>query len=96
MHMQELQSIHVTIQVKGRVQGVFFRASTKHTADHLGIRGEVKNLPDGSVWIAAEGEESVVEAFIAWCRQGPPLAKVTDINVTAGALQHYDGFKVTH
>jgi acylphosphatase len=96
MHMQQLQSIHVTIQVKGRVQGVFFRASTKHTADHLGIRGEVKNLPDGSVWIAAEGEESVVAAFVKWCRQGPPFAKVTDINVTAGPLQHYEGFKVTH
>lgn len=96
MHMQQLQLIHVTIHVKGRVQGVFFRASTKHTADHLGIRGEVKNLPDGSVWIVAEGEESVVETFIAWCRQGPPFAKVTDINVTAGTLQHYDGFKVTH
>ena len=95
--MEPLHSIiHVTIQVKGRVQGVFFRASTKHAADHLEIRGEVKNLPDGSVWIAAEGEESAVESFIAWCRQGPPLAKVTDIIVTAGTAANYEGFKVTH
>jgi len=96
--MQQLHSIiHVTIQVKGRVQGVFFRASTKHTADRLGIRGQVRNLPDGSVWIAAEGEESVVEAFIAWCRQGPPMAKVTDIIVTAaGTLENFEGFKVLH
>jgi acylphosphatase len=94
--MQQLPSIHVTIQVKGRVQGVFFRASTRHAADHLGIRGEVKNLPDGSVWIVAEGEESVVQEFIEWCRHGPPLAKVTDIIVTAGSLQHFEGFKVTH
>ncbi|SFE87853.1 acylphosphatase [Chitinophaga sp. CF118] len=91
-----MQKLHSTITVKGRVQGVFFRASTKHTADHLGIRGEVKNLPDGSVWIAAEGETLAMELFIAWCWQGPPLAKVTDVTVTAGPLQHYEGFKVMH
>jgi acylphosphatase len=97
MHMQQLHStIHVTIQVKGRVQGVFFRASTKHAADHLGIRGQVKNLPDGSVWIAAEGQESVVDAFVAWCHEGPPLAKVTEVIVTAGELANYEGFKVMH
>jgi acylphosphatase len=91
-----MQQLHSIIIVKGKVHGVFFRASTKHTADHLGIRGEVKNLPDGSVWIVAEGEEHAMEAFIAWCRQGPPLAHVTDVTVTAGELQHFEGFKVIH
>lgn len=85
-----------TIIVKGKVQGVFFRASTKKTADHLGICGQVKNLPDGNVWITAEGEESAMEAFIAWCKQGPPLAKVTDVTVTAGGLSHFEDFKVVH
>jgi acylphosphatase len=89
--------LHSIIIVKGRVQGVFYRASTKHAADQLGVRGQVKNLPDGSVWIAAEAEPHAMEAFIAWCRQGPPLAKVTDITVAeAGELQHFDGFKVIH
>jgi acylphosphatase len=87
---------HSIIIVKGKVQGVFFRANTKRTAEHLDISGEVKNLPDGSVWIAAEGEEPDMEAFIAWCKQGPPLAKVTDVTVTAGPLQHFKGFKVMH
>jgi len=91
-----MQQLHSIIIVKGKVQGVFFRASTKHTADRLGIRGQVKNLPDGSVWIAAEGEPPAMEEFIAWCRQGPPLANVTDITVTAGELQNFEGFKVIH
>lgn len=86
--------IHKEILVKGKVQGVFFRASTKEVADNLGIRGEVKNLPDGNVWIAAEGEEPVLETFIAWCRQGPPGATVTAIEVTASALKHYEKFHV--
>lgn len=93
MHMRQLHSI---IIVKGRVHGVFFRASAKNTADHLGIRGQVKNLPDGSVWIAAEGEAHAMEQFIAWCREGPPLANVTDVTVTAGELQNFEGFKVIH
>jgi acylphosphatase len=91
-----MQQLHFIILVKGRVHGVFFRASTKHAADHLGIRGEVRNLSDGSVWIAAEGEASAMESFIAWCRHGPPLAKVTNVDITPGELQHYEGFKIIH
>ena len=89
-----MEKIHKEIVVKGKVQGVFFRASTKSAAEELGIKGEVRNLPDGNVWIAAEGEENKMEAFIAWCRQGPPLAKVAELLITVGPLQHYTTFEV--
>ena len=91
-----MEKIHKQILVKGKVQGVYFRASTKHTADDLGITGEVRNLPNGSVLITAEGEESKMEAFIAWCRQGPPFAKVTELIITVAPLQDYKAFDVVH
>lgn len=91
-----MQKIHKVIIVKGKVQGVFFRTNTKRTADGLDIKGQVKNLPDGSVWIAAEGEEAPMEAFIAWCRQGPPLAKVTGITIEPGEVQNFRAFEVSH
>ncbi|WP_343667794.1 acylphosphatase [Chitinophaga sp.] len=91
-----MQKIHKVIIVKGKVQGVFFRTNTKRTADGLDIKGQVKNLPDGSVWIAAEGEEAPMEAFIAWCRQGPPLAKVTGITIEPGEVQDFRTFEVSH
>ena len=89
-----MEQIHTIIIVKGRVHGVYFRASTKHRADDLGICGQVKNQDDGTVWIAAEGEEAAMDAFIAWCRQGPPLAKVTDVQVEKVPLQGYKGFEI--
>jgi len=89
-----MEKIHKQILVKGNVQGVYFRASTKTIADNLGITGEVKNLPDGNVCITAEGSESKMEAFIAWCRQGPPSAKVTELIITVSPLQNYTRFEI--
>ena len=91
-----MQKIHKVIIVKGKVQGVFFRTNTKRTADGLDIKGQVKNLPDGSVWIAAEGEEEPMEEFIAWCRHGPPLAKVSEVTIETGEVQNYKIFEVSH
>ncbi|SHN37179.1 acylphosphatase [Chitinophaga sp. CF418] len=91
-----MEKIHKQILVKGKVQGVYFRASTKHTADDLGITGEVRNLPDGNVLITAEGKEKEMEAFIAWCRQGPPFAKVTELIITVAPLRDYKAFDVVH
>lgn len=69
------------MRIKGRVQGVFFRASTKDTAERLGLKGWVKNLPDGTVEAVAEGNEDVIQEFINWCRRGPEHANVTDIDL---------------
>ena len=67
------------ILVKGRVQGVYFRASTAQTATELGIRGHVENLMDGTVRIIAEGTTENLEKLIEWCGEGPPRAKVESV-----------------
>lgn len=64
--------IHIT--VSGRVQGVFFRASTREAAGNLGLLGWVRNLPDGRVEAVFEGEEELLLRILEWCRQGPPGA----------------------
>lgn len=69
--------------VRGRVQGVAFRAATLEQARRLGgLSGWVKNLPDRSVEVMVEGERTAVEALLAWCRRGPPAARVDDVQVT--------------
>ena len=75
----EVESAHLIIE--GRVQGVFFRASTKDQADALGLNGWVRNLPDGSVEIRAEGLKENLKEFINWCHKGPPNAVVSNIEL---------------
>ena len=72
--------------VSGRVQGVFYRASTRQRAQELGCRGYARNLADGRVEVLAVGEPTAVHALIEWLRQGPPAARVTDVNCTELAL----------
>ena len=62
------------VRVTGRVQGVWFRQSTKQTATLHNVYGWVKNNPDGSVEAVFEGEENAVQAVVDWCRQGPEMA----------------------
>lgn len=65
--------------VSGKVQGVFFRASTRKQALELGLRGYAKNLPDGRVEVLAAGSDAALDALAAWLRQGPPAARVDDL-----------------
>jgi len=80
--------------VKGRVQGVCYRATTAETATELGLTGWVRNRGDGGVEIVAEGEKSAVEKLVEWCRQGPPMAKVTsalvDWETPTGEFESFD------
>jgi acylphosphatase len=69
--------------VSGRVQGVFFRASTQRQARQLGVTGYAKNLPDGSVEVLACGDASAVQRLAAWLRVGPPAANVTAVECEA-------------
>jgi acylphosphatase len=62
--------------VSGRVQGVFFRASTVEQARALGLRGYARNLADGRVEVVADGEAQALDRLEAWLRRGPPLARV--------------------
>jgi acylphosphatase len=64
------------------VQGVGYRASTHHEAQRLGLVGWVRNLPDGSVDLEAQGPSDVVEQLLTWCRRGPSLAHVTSVDVS--------------
>jgi acylphosphatase len=66
--------------VTGRVQGVAYRASTVYEARGHGLTGWVRNLPDGSVELEAQGDDGGVAALLAWCAHGPPAARVTEVN----------------
>ena len=82
------------IRVSGKVQGVFYRASAKNEADKLGVRGIVRNEPDGSVYIEAEGNESELSNFIAWCKKGPPRSQVLTFVMEGAPLIGYVGFSI--
>ena len=71
----------VRVVIEGRVQGVFFRASTRDEARARGLNGWVRNLPDGRVEALFEGDKRVVENMLAWCQKGPPYAYVARVEV---------------
>ena len=87
---------HISIKIFGKVQGVFFRASTKDVADQMGITGFVRNEKDGSVYIEAEGEDETLTQFVAWCHRGPSRAVVEKVLVKEQApLQQFNRFEIS-
>ncbi len=85
------------VLISGKVQGVFYRVNTKRMADKLGVKGWIRNLPDGRVEAVFEGDEEAVKRLISWCWIGPPGAKVTNIEVEwEEYLGEYESFKVLH
>lgn len=80
--------------VSGRVQGVFFRASTRREAEHLGVAGWVRNLPDGTVEAHAEGAAEAVAALEAWAADGPPHAAVTAVDARDAEPEGLGAFEV--
>lgn len=71
----------IRVMIRGRVQGVFFRAATREEAARLNVTGWVRNLPDGGVEVLAEGDPRPLKDLIAWCRQGPTYARVTHVEI---------------
>lgn len=69
------------ITVSGRVQGVFYRASTLEAAQRFGVKGTVRNLRDGRVEVLAEGPPDAMQSLLDWCREGPPSARVDSVSV---------------
>jgi acylphosphatase len=67
--------------VRGRVQGVWFRASTAERAAALGLRGRAENCPDGSVLVHAAGEAAALDLLIEWLHRGPPMARVDAVEI---------------
>lgn len=84
------------VWISGRVQGVFFRAYTVDEAEARGVAGWVRNTPDGRVEAAFEGKRSAVEAMIAWCREGPPAARVSSVEVAWEEPKGERGFGTRH
>lgn len=84
----------VHLFISGRVQGVTFRASTRRKARDLGVNGWVKNLSDGRVEAVLEGEESGVDNLVEWCRHGPRLATVEEVEVKEEKPKGLDRFEV--
>ena len=84
--------IHLNITVKGTVQGVFFRASTRLKAIELGIKGFVENHKDGTVYIEAEGSKEQLNKFTEWCKLGPEMAFVEDLSIQEAPLINYLDF----
>jgi acylphosphatase len=82
------------IIIKGKVQGVFYRATAKETAVKMGLTGWVKNTAEGNVEAMVTGDAEEVQKFIDWCRQGPPRAVVTELTTEEKVLKVFDHFQI--
>ncbi|MDY6787968.1 MAG: acylphosphatase [candidate division WOR-3 bacterium] len=87
---------HLNITLKGYVQGVGFRYFTVKTARRLGVTGYVKNMPNGNVYIEAEGEEYQLEDFVNNVKIGPASADVRDIDISEGETENFTEFDVRY
>jgi acylphosphatase len=77
-----METKRVRLIIRGRVQGVGYRASALEEGERLGLRGWVRNLPDGAVELEAEGARAVLDRLIAWCGHGPRGARVDGVTPT--------------
>jgi acylphosphatase len=87
---------HINITIIGRVQGVGFRHAARDQARYLGIKGFVKNNPNGTVYIEAEGDDMALSQFVRWCRQGPPFSRVEELEVVDGLFKSYSVFETKY
>ena len=85
-----------SILVSGKVQGVFYRASTREVAIKLGLTGGVKNLPTGEVFIEVFGEPKTIEKLIVWCKKGPRLSAVDSVSVTSIPFRVEESFEIQY
>jgi len=88
--------IRVQLKITGRVQGVGFRWATQAAAERLGITGWVRNAEDGAVEAVAEGDADSIVQFVAWCRSGPPGARVDELHERQRpATGEFSAFRIT-
>ena len=86
--------IRAHVFVSGRVQGVYYRATTRDTARGRGVDGWVRNLDDGRVEAVFEGTAGDVESMVEWCHTGSPNARVDDVEVEYGEPTGIEGFEI--
>lgn len=82
------------LKIHGRVQGVWYRESMRREAEMHGVAGWVRNCTDGTVEAHVEGAPEAVEAIVAWCRRGPPAARVSNVETVPSDFTHSQGFQV--
>lgn len=91
------EKVKATVLIKGRVQGVYFRAYTQEQALTLGLTGYVRNLPLRRVEAVFVGPRQVVEQAIAWCHRGSPSAQVSEVQVSwSSPDEEYEGFEIRY
>jgi len=93
---QDMQIVSVKAIIKGRVQGVFFRAETQKAARLLNLKGYVKNIADGSVEAFFQGDEHGVKKMLEWCSTGPPASRVDRVMQESSAFLPCDDFKIQY
>lgn len=92
-----MRKVRATVRIKGRVQGVGFRAATCRAALEYNLTGWVGNLPNGDVMAVFEGRESAVRQVLEWCRQGPTLACVEELLIDwEKASDEFETFTARH
>ncbi len=91
-----MQERHVQLIIRGTVQGVFFRKHTRQAAGERGIRGFVRNEPDGSVYVEASGNAEAMASFEQWCRQGPPGARVISVECREIGTRNFSSFEIRY
>jgi len=92
-----MENTRVRLIIEGRVQGVWFRESTRREAERLGVRGWVRNRREGTVEVLAEGPKENVRKLVDWCHHGPPSSRVMRVNETAESFQgEYGSFDVVY
>ncbi len=84
------------IRVFGKVQGVFYRASTKTRAEELKLVGWVRNEPDGTVMLEVQGEEEKVDEMIEWCKEGPTYSRVDDVLYEVAEPKNRSSFEIVY
>ena len=89
-----MQKKCLQITVKGKVQGVSYRAATKAVADQLGVRGYIKNLDNGDVFMEAEADKLTMDMFLDWCREGPEKADITLVDTHEAEIKNYRNFEI--
>lgn len=92
-----MDNIRAHLIIEGRVQGVWFRDSTRNEATRLNLTGWVKNRFDGSVELIAEGSREEVKKLIEWCHHGPPGARVTMVHeIKEDYTGEFDSFRISY
>lgn len=87
---------HYNITISGRVQGVGFRYSAMKMANSYGIKGFIRNEPDGSVYLEVEGNEPNIGLFLGWCEKGPGYGRIDRVTKTESGPRGFLDFSIRH